>query len=130
MIKAAGGYTLKAREVNTVRRTGKDILTLFPFTIILLIPLSPVGHVLVFSFIQRFFPDFFPSCYTEKRLNLRKLYSEIEIKSGEQITGGLNSGSLSTTWNTDTNTEESDNVFDPQGLFSKLKLFGKSSTEE
>ena len=130
LIKAAGGYTLKAREVNTVRRTGKDILTLFPFTIILVIPVSPVGHVLVFSFIQRFFPDFFPSCYTEKRLNLRKLYSEIEIKSGEQITGGLNSGSLSTTWNTDTNTEESDNVFDPQGLFSKLKLFGKSSTEE
>ena len=40
------------REVNAVRRTGKDLLTLIPTTIILIIPLSPVGHVLVFSFIQ------------------------------------------------------------------------------
>lgn len=30
---------------------------------------------------QRFFPDFFPSCYTEKRLNLGKLLSEIERKN-------------------------------------------------
>ena len=43
---------LSDREVNAVRRTGKDLLTLIPTTIILIIPLSPVGHVLVFSFIQ------------------------------------------------------------------------------
>merc|ERR1711988_535601 len=83
LVKATTGTTLKAREVNVVRRTGKDLLTLIPFTVILLIPLSPVGHVLVFSFIQRFFPEFYPSCYTEKRLNLRKLYSEIERKKDE-----------------------------------------------
>jgi len=88
LLKAAGGSTLKPREVNTMRRTGKDILTLVPFTIILIIPLSPVGHVLVFSFIQRFFPDFFPSCYTEKRLNLRKLYAEIEMRSDDPLLGG------------------------------------------
>ena len=56
LAKAVSGAILKPREVNTVRRTGKDLLTLIPFTIILIIPLSPVGHVLVFSFIQRFFP--------------------------------------------------------------------------
>jgi len=83
LLRAVQGYTLKPREVNSVRRTGKDLLTLIPFTIILIIPLSPICHVLVFSFIQRFFPDFFPSCYTEKRLNLRKLYSEIEYKDDE-----------------------------------------------
>jgi hypothetical protein len=38
--------------------------------IILLIPLSPIGHVLVFGAIQRVFPDFFPSCFTERRQNL------------------------------------------------------------
>ena len=71
LVKAATGTTLKPREVNVVRRTGKDLLTLIPFTVILLIPLTPIGHVLVFSFIQRFFPEFYPSCYTEKRLNLK-----------------------------------------------------------
>jgi hypothetical protein len=105
------------REVNALRRTGRDVLTLIPFTIILVIPLTPVGHVLVFSFIQvrtvraeqtavvdslsfrvpflihfrhhtnpntyvprssqRYFPEFFPSCYSEKRLNLKRLFSEV-----------------------------------------------------
>lgn len=87
LLRAVTGYTLKAREVNAVRRTGKDVLTLIPFTIILIIPLSPIGHVLVFSFIQRFFPDFFPSCYTEKRQNLKRLYSEIERKSDDELLG-------------------------------------------
>jgi hypothetical protein len=44
----------------------------------LLIPLSPIGHVLVFGAIQRFFPDFFPSCFTEQRQNLLQLYETAE----------------------------------------------------
>ena len=26
---------------------------------------------------QRYFPEFFPSCYSEKRLNLKRLFSEV-----------------------------------------------------
>lgn len=52
------------------RRTFKDTITFIPVVIILLIPLSPIGHVLVFGAIQRVFPDFFPSCFTERRQNL------------------------------------------------------------
>ena len=37
---------------SLLRRIGKDLFTLIPFVVILLIPLSPLGHVLVFSFIQ------------------------------------------------------------------------------
>ena len=61
------------------RRTFKDIITFIPFVIILLIPLSPIGHVLVFGAIQRFFPDFFPSCFTEQRQNLLQLYETTEF---------------------------------------------------
>lgn len=60
------------------RRTFKDIITFIPVVIILIIPLSPVGHVLVFGAIQRFFPDFFPSCFTEQRQNLLQLYETAE----------------------------------------------------
>lgn len=60
------------------RRTFKDIITFIPFVIILIIPLSPIGHVLVFGAIQRFFPDFFPSCFTEQRQNLLQLYETAE----------------------------------------------------
>lgn len=63
---------------RAIRRTFKDVLTFIPFVIILLIPLSPIGHVLVFGAIQRFFPDFFPSCFTERRQNLLQLYESTE----------------------------------------------------
>lgn len=74
------GYTLKPREVRTLRRTVKDVVTCVPVVIILVIPLTPVGHVLVFGAIQRFFPDFFPSCFTERRQNLLSLYETAEFK--------------------------------------------------
>ncbi|GAX25775.1 hypothetical protein FisN_8Hh323 [Fistulifera solaris] len=76
--RAVQGYTLEPREVRTLRRTFKDIITFIPFVIILIIPLSPIGHVLVFGAIQRFFPDFFPSCFTEQRQNLLQLYETAE----------------------------------------------------
>lgn len=83
--RAAQGVTLKPREVRTIRRTFKDVITFIPVVIILIIPLSPIGHVLVFGAIQRVFPDFFPSCFTEQRQNLLQLYettefSEVTIK--------------------------------------------------
>eukprot|EP00752_Nemacystus_decipiens_P004120 g3769.t1 len=78
--KAVQGSILKPREVRTLRRTAKDCVTFIPFVIILILPLTPVGHVLVFSFIQRFFPNFFPSTYTDRRQNLLKMYTEVEKK--------------------------------------------------
>lgn len=76
--RAVQGYTLKPREVRTIRRTFRDIITFIPFIIILIIPLTPVGHVFVFGAIQRFFPDFFPSMFTERRQNLLQLYENAE----------------------------------------------------
>lgn len=78
--RAAQGYTLKPREVRTLQRTAKDLLTLIPFTIILIIPMTPIGHVLVFSLIQRIFPDFFPSTFTERRQILSRMYEELDKK--------------------------------------------------
>tara|TARA_B110001452_G_scaffold9415_1_gene8075 strand:- start:1379 stop:3085 length:1707 start_codon:yes stop_codon:yes gene_type:complete len=77
------GYTLRSREVRLLRRILKDLVTLVPFVVILIIPLSPLGHVLVFSFIQRFFPDFFPSAFTESRQQLMSMYSSITTPAAE-----------------------------------------------
>ena len=71
------GYTLRAREVKLLRRIAKDLLTIIPFAIILIIPLTPLGHVLVFSWIQSAFPGFFPSQFTETRQNVFVRYEEL-----------------------------------------------------
>jgi len=86
-LKALNGNVLRPREVNTIRRTAKDLLTMIPFLIILIIPLSPIGHVLVFSFIQRYLPEFFPSVFTEKRQNLRQLYTDVITTDEEALLG-------------------------------------------
>ena len=88
-------------------RTFKDILTFVPFAIILIIPLTPVGQVLVFNAIQRFFPQFFPSCFTEQRQNLLQLYESTEYSEfsinetwrvSEKSCHWLKAGKLNTNW--------------------------------
>ncbi|KAL3690632.1 hypothetical protein R1sor_004283 [Riccia sorocarpa] len=74
---AVTGTTLKPREVQTLRRTTRDIFTMVPFTIILIAPITPVGHVMVFSFLQRYFPGFFPSAFSLKRQEVMKRYELI-----------------------------------------------------
>lgn len=71
-------HALQQREVNVCRRAVKDLLVLVPFLIILLIPLSPPGHMLVFSLIVKVYPDFVPSPFTEHRQNVMRIYNEIK----------------------------------------------------
>ena len=66
-LRQFAGGTLKRREVVGLKRTVLDIATFFPFAIILIAPLTPVGHVLIFGFLQRYFPNLFPSQFTERR---------------------------------------------------------------
>lgn len=60
-----------------IKNPPSNSLHRIPFLIILIIPLSPVGHVLVFSFFQKNFPEFFPSSFTEQRQNVTKIYRDI-----------------------------------------------------
>ena len=64
------GGTLKPREVAALRRTARDILAFIPFAAILVVPLTPVGHVFVFGFLQRYFPEVFPSQFTNRRQDI------------------------------------------------------------
>lgn len=91
--RAVVGYTPTAREIRTLRRTGRDLLTLVPFTIVLIAPLTPVGHVLIFSFLQRYWPEFFPSTFSERRqamMKRRELY--LKMLQDEEGSSGIVDG--------------------------------------
>jgi len=77
-------YTLEPRELKVCYRAVKDLVVLVPVLIILLIPLSPPGHVLVFSLILKVYPDFFPSPFTERRQNVMRIYNEIKPASEQR----------------------------------------------
>lgn len=82
-MRAAMGGTLKPREVTALRRTARDMLSFVPFTIILLAPLTPVGHVLIFGFLQRYFPSFFPSQFSSRRQEIMTRYESLQNQLNE-----------------------------------------------
>lgn len=99
-MKAALGGTLRPREVAALRRTARDVFSFIPFVIILIIPLTPLGHVLVFGFIQRYFPGFFPSQFTNQRQDLMMRWASdcstsCLLAAAAAGTGDSGSGSLS-----------------------------------
>ena len=49
-----------------------------PFIVILILPITPVGHVLVFSFIQQNFPALFPSQFTSARQKSMRRYEDLK----------------------------------------------------
>lgn len=56
-----------------------------------------MARCVILCTLQRFFPEFFPSCYTEKRLNLKRLFLEVERKNDEDLLLGEDSRPL-TSW--------------------------------
>mmetsp|Transcript_10523 Transcript_10523/g.21674 ORF Transcript_10523/g.21674 Transcript_10523/m.21674 type:complete len:600 (-) Transcript_10523:697-2496(-) len=83
--RALLGGTLQPREVETLRRTARDLLTFVPFIVILILPITPVGHVLVFSFIQQNFPALFPSQFTSARQKSMKRYVDLKKQLDEAL---------------------------------------------
>ena len=74
---AWGGATLAPREVATLRRTSRDVAAFVPFVALLVAPITPIGHVMAFSFLQRYFPGLFPSQFTQRRQELFRRAEEL-----------------------------------------------------
>ena len=47
-----------------MRRTANDLVMLVPYSIIMIVPLTPPGHVFAFSVLNRCFPSAVPSGFT------------------------------------------------------------------
>ncbi|CAN0858700.1 hypothetical protein LINGRAHAP2_LOCUS7411 [Linum grandiflorum] len=63
---------ISKREKKRLERTMKDIASLIPITILMLIPVSAVGHAAMLTAIQRYAPFLIPSPYSPDRLDMVK----------------------------------------------------------
>merc|ERR1719487_2722062 len=66
-----------------VRRVALDLIALVPYTIIMIVPLSPPGHVFAFSLMKRCFPNAVPSPFTEERQDIYEIYSRIANEAAD-----------------------------------------------
>ena len=74
VIKGGG---LQSKDWGLVKRVTLDVIALVPYTIIMIVPLSPPGHVFAFSLMKRCFPNAVPSPFTAERQDIYEIYSRI-----------------------------------------------------
>ena len=65
--KRWSGAALESKDIALVKRTINDVVMLVPFSVIMIVPLTPPGHVFAFSMLKRCFPSAVPSGFTEQR---------------------------------------------------------------
>ncbi|XP_022715014.1 uncharacterized protein LOC111274552 isoform X4 [Durio zibethinus] len=72
LLKQLRGQKVTAREKRKLKRTLNDIATLIPVTILMLLPVSAVGHAAMLAAINKYIPSLIPSPYSSERLGVAK----------------------------------------------------------
>ncbi|CAO2191831.1 unnamed protein product [Urochloa humidicola] len=83
--RALIGDELTQKEKQALQRTLTDLASVVPIGILMLLPVTAVGHAAMLAFIQRYVPSMIPSTYAPDRLDLlRQLQKvkEMEVAEG------------------------------------------------
>ncbi|KAG7580899.1 LETM1-like [Arabidopsis suecica] len=81
------GDELTEKEKKALRRTMTDLASVIPIGILMLLPVTAVGHAAMLAGIQRYVPGLIPSTYGSERLNLLRQLEKIkELQTNETET--------------------------------------------
>ncbi|CBI38948.3 unnamed protein product, partial [Vitis vinifera] len=72
LLKQMRGRRITERERNKLKQTLVDIASLIPVTILMLLPVSVVGHAAILAAIKKYVPSLIPSPYSSERLDVVK----------------------------------------------------------
>ncbi|KAM2993925.1 hypothetical protein FF2_045964 [Malus domestica] len=72
LLKQLRGHKVTRRERNKLKGTLNDITSLVPVTILMLLPVSAVGHAAMLAAINKYMPGLIPSSYSSERLDVVK----------------------------------------------------------
>ncbi|XVF07601.1 hypothetical protein REPUB_Repub06bG0153400 [Reevesia pubescens] len=82
--RALIGDELAEKEKKALRRTLTDLASVVPIGILMLLPVTAVGHAAILAAIQRYVPALIPSTYGPERLDLlRQLEKVKEMETSE-----------------------------------------------
>ncbi|CAD5322737.1 unnamed protein product [Arabidopsis thaliana] len=74
----------QGKEKKALRRTMTDLASVIPIGILMLLPVTAVGHAAMLAGIQRYVPGLIPSTYGSERLNLLRQLEKIkELQTNE-----------------------------------------------
>ncbi|XVE96358.1 hypothetical protein REPUB_Repub02eG0214400 [Reevesia pubescens] len=82
--RALIGDELAEKEKKALRRTLSDLASVVPIGVLMLLPVTAVGHAAMLAAIQRYVPSLIPSTYGPERLDLlRQLEKVKEMETSE-----------------------------------------------
>ncbi|KAL6644637.1 hypothetical protein ACP70R_016245 [Stipagrostis hirtigluma subsp. patula] len=76
--RALIGDELTQKEKQALQRTLTDLASVVPIGILMLLPVTAVGHAAILAFIQRYVPSMIPSTYGPERLDLLRQLEKIK----------------------------------------------------
>lgn len=76
--RALTGDELTDKEKKTLRRTLTDLASVIPIGILMLLPVTAVGHAAMLAAIKRYFPAMIPSAYARERLDLLRQLEKLQ----------------------------------------------------
>ncbi|KAF2301177.1 hypothetical protein GH714_020665 [Hevea brasiliensis] len=88
VLKQLRGQKISRRQRRKLKRTLTDIATLIPITILMLIPVSAVGHAAMLAVIKNYMPSLIPSPYSSERLDVVKQLNrtkKMEVQSWSNL---------------------------------------------
>ncbi|KAM7255613.1 hypothetical protein ACFE04_008511 [Oxalis oulophora] len=72
LVKKMKGQRITIRQQKKLKRTLNDVASLIPISILMLIPVSAVGHAAMLAAIKKYVPSMIPSPYSADRLDVVK----------------------------------------------------------
>lgn len=76
--RALTGDELTDKEKKILRRTLTDLASVIPIGILMLLPVTAVGHAAMLAAIKRYFPAMIPSAYARERLDLLRQLEKLQ----------------------------------------------------
>uniref|UniRef100_A0A0D3EHF4 Uncharacterized protein n=2 Tax=Brassica oleracea var. oleracea TaxID=109376 RepID=A0A0D3EHF4_BRAOL len=77
------GDELTEKEKKALRRTVADLASVVPIGVLMILPVTPVGHAAILAAIQRYAPGLIPSTYGSDRLNLLRQLEQVKQMQNE-----------------------------------------------
>ncbi|KAH0887824.1 hypothetical protein HID58_050253 [Brassica napus] len=77
------GDELTEKEKKALRRTVTDLASVVPIGVLMLLPVTAVGHAAMLAAIQRYVPGLIPSTYGPERLNLLRQLEKVKQMQNE-----------------------------------------------
>ncbi|KAG2262977.1 hypothetical protein Bca52824_070056 [Brassica carinata] len=78
------GDELTEKEKKALRRTMTDLASVVPIGVLMILPVTPVGHAAILAAIQRYVPGLIPSTYGSERLNLLRQLEQVKQMQNEK----------------------------------------------